>query len=75
LLVGAHKNFKHQKTNPKRFDKLTALSLVEGQISMTKIQNSKHSPPALVPDDIFIGGPNLLQRYLAMAVNVLVIEY
>jgi hypothetical protein len=62
LLVGAHKNFKHQKTNFK-------------QIPMTQIRNSKHDTPALVPDDIITAGQNLLQRYLAMAVNVLVIEY
>ena len=30
-------------TNNKWFDKLTTLSLVEGQITMTEIQNSKRS--------------------------------
>ena len=34
-------NHKSQKTNIKWFDKLTTLSQVEGQIIMTKIQNSK----------------------------------
>ena len=35
-------NFKHQNPNIKRFDKLTTLSQVEGQIPMTQMQNSKH---------------------------------
>jgi hypothetical protein len=35
-------NSKHQKPNIKRFDRLTTLSQVEGQIPMTQIQNSKH---------------------------------
>jgi hypothetical protein len=39
------KNSKSQIANIKWFDKLTTLSLVEGQITMTKIQNSK---PVLV---------------------------
>ena len=34
-------NPKSQITNIKWFDKLTTLSPVEGQITMTKIQNSK----------------------------------
>jgi hypothetical protein len=36
LLKRNHENSKHQKPNLKRFDKLTTLSQVEGQISMTK---------------------------------------
>ena len=36
-------NHKHQITNPKWFDKLTTLSKVEGQISMTEIQISKQT--------------------------------
>ena len=39
--VSAIKNFKFQITNTKWFDKLTTLSQVEGQITMTEIQNSK----------------------------------
>jgi hypothetical protein len=40
-----NRNFKSQISNIKWFDKLTTLSLVEGQITMIKIQNSK---PVLV---------------------------
>jgi hypothetical protein len=36
-------NYKSQNPNNKWFDKLTTLSQVEGQIPMTKIQNSKPS--------------------------------
>jgi hypothetical protein len=37
------KNIKSQTTNNKWFDKLTTnLSQVEGQITMTEIQNPKH---------------------------------
>jgi hypothetical protein len=36
-----NKNSKSQITNNKWFDKLTTLSQVEGQITMTKIRNSK----------------------------------
>jgi hypothetical protein len=32
---------------PKRFDRLTTLSQVEGQIPMTQIQNSKRLSPSL----------------------------
>jgi hypothetical protein len=39
--AGGTKNSKSQITNIKWFDKLTTLSLVEGQITMTKIRNSK----------------------------------
>jgi hypothetical protein len=39
--VSAIKNHKYQITNTKWFDKLTTLSQVEGQITMTEIQNSK----------------------------------
>jgi hypothetical protein len=35
------KNHNYQITNTKWFDKLTTLSQVEGQITMTKIQNPK----------------------------------
>ena len=38
-----HGNYKSQNSNNKWFDKLTTLSLVEGQITMTEIQNSKLS--------------------------------
>ena len=41
MLNENHENSKHQKPNLKRFDKLTTLSRVEGQIPMTQIQNSK----------------------------------
>jgi hypothetical protein len=41
LLNKNHENSKHQKPNFKRFDKLTTLSQVEGQIPMTQTQNSK----------------------------------
>jgi hypothetical protein len=33
----------HKNPNNKWFDKLTTLSLVEGQITITEIQNSKRS--------------------------------
>ncbi len=36
-----NRNSKSQITNIKWFDKLTTLSQVEGQITMTKIRNSK----------------------------------
>ena len=36
-----HESSKSQITNHKWFDKLTTLSHVEGQITMTKIRNSK----------------------------------
>jgi hypothetical protein len=36
-------NYKSQNPNNKWFDKLTTLSQVEGQITMTEIQNSKRS--------------------------------
>ena len=36
-----NRNSKSQITNIKWFDKLTTLSQVEGQITMTKIQNPK----------------------------------
>jgi hypothetical protein len=36
-----NRNSKSQISNNKWFDKLTTLSLVEGQITMTKIRNSK----------------------------------
>jgi len=36
-----NRNSKSQITNIKWFDKLTTLSQVEGQITMTKIPNSK----------------------------------
>jgi len=40
--ISINKNFKYQITNTKWFDKLTTtLSQVEGQITMTEIQNSK----------------------------------
>ncbi|NIN34914.1 MAG: hypothetical protein GTN46_09905 [Gammaproteobacteria bacterium] len=35
-------NYKLQITNNKWFDKLTTLSQVEGQITMTETRNSKH---------------------------------
>ncbi|MBW1942076.1 MAG: hypothetical protein JRJ51_04490 [Deltaproteobacteria bacterium] len=40
-IVPKDKNDKCQNPNIKWFDKLTTLSQVEGQIPMTKIQNSK----------------------------------
>ncbi len=43
--AGVTKNSKSQISNIKWFDKLTTLSQVEGQITMTEIQNSK---PVLV---------------------------
>jgi hypothetical protein len=39
--VSVIKNSKYQNTNTKWFDKLTTLSQVEGQITMTEIQNPK----------------------------------
>jgi hypothetical protein len=45
LRIGGTKNSKSQITNTKGFDKLTTLSQVEGQITMTEIQNPK---PVLV---------------------------
>jgi len=43
LLNENHQNSKHQKPNHKWFDQLTTLSQVEGQIPMTKTQNSKQA--------------------------------
>jgi len=34
-------NFKYQNSNTNWFDKLTTMSHVEGQITMTEIRNSK----------------------------------
>gem|GEM_PF-5830642 len=38
---GSYLNPKHKIRNPKRFDRLTALSNVEGQYPMTQVQMIK----------------------------------
>jgi hypothetical protein len=49
IQVSATKKIKYQNTNIKWFDKLTTtLSPVEGQITMTEIQNSKQLPFDLI---------------------------
>jgi hypothetical protein len=67
-----NENSKHQKSNFKRFDKLTTLSPVEGQIPITKfkIPNKKSAECAKRKID---GSTSFAKRYNTTAMNVSVI--
>ncbi len=77
MLDEDHENSKHQKPNPKWFDKLTTLSQVEGQIPMTHPPSAgqTNDPSTVVLNGIITGRPRFAKRCDTTAVIVLVIEY